>query len=72
MPLINTSTLAVKLLLLAWLLSSCGRKGPLFMQQEPAKPIPASVVPAEKKPLDTNSPGQNQPVQTQTESQKTP
>lgn len=72
MPLIKTATLALKVLLIIWLLQGCGRKGPLFMQADPAKSAPAIAAPAEKKAIDTALPVQSQPSQTQTESQKKP
>jgi len=67
MTLSKTAAIAAKILLIAALLQGCGRKGPLFMQQEPAKPVPA-----EQKTPATITPAQSQPVQTQTESQKQP
>lgn len=69
MPLYKLAAMALKLLLLSWLLSGCGRKGPLFIQQEPGKPVPVTAVPAEEKPLDTISPIHSQPAQTQTQTQ---
>lgn len=54
MPMFRTSIAAALLLLV--LLQGCGRKGPLFMPQVPAKPAPAA--PAQ--------PAQSQPEQTQT------
>ena len=72
MPLFKTAALALKMLFLVWLLLGCGRKGPLFMQQEPVKPGSATTLPADKQPLDTIMPVQSQPAPTQTESQKKP
>lgn len=72
MPLIKTAALALKILLLAWLLSGCGRKGPLFMQQEPVVPGSVTTIPAERQTLETIIPAQSQPAQTQTESLKQP
>lgn len=70
MTLSKTAAIAAKILLITSLLQGCGRKGPLFMQQDPAKPVP--VIPAEQKSLNGNTPIQSQPVQTQTESQAKP
>jgi predicted small lipoprotein YifL len=72
MTLSKTAAIAAKILLIASLLQGCGRKGPLFMQQEPAKPLPAGAVPAEQKTPASITPAQSQPVQTQTESEKQP
>jgi predicted small lipoprotein YifL len=63
---------ATAMLLLAVLLSACGRKGPLYMQQAPVQPAPASNLPIEQKPVSPNLPVQSQPVPTQTEDQKKP
>jgi len=72
MPMIKVATLALKVLLIAWLLQGCGRKGPLFMQQAPVKPATMTVAPAEKTPQEPVLSAHSQPVQTQTESQKQP
>ena len=47
-------------LLLTMLLYGCGRKGPLFMQPVPAKPVPVAQPQAEQTP----------PTENQTESKK--
>ena len=70
MTLSKTAAIAAKILLVTLLLQGCGRKGPLFMQQDPAKPLP--IAPAEQKSLNGATPIQSQPAQTQTESQKKP
>lgn len=70
MPLFKTTAAAI--LLLALLLTACGRKGPLYMQQAPVQPAPASELRIEQKPLNPNLPVQSQPVPTQTEAQKKP
>jgi len=67
MPLSKTVATAAAILLIASLLQACGRKGPLYIQQKPAKP--AVAAPAEQKPA-TVPPAQSQPVQPKTESQK--
>ena len=72
MTLSKTATIAAKIVLVSALLQGCGRKGPLFMQQEPAKSVPVAIDPAEHKFPDGVKPIQSQPVQTQTESQKKP
>lgn len=63
---------AATILLVAFVLQGCGRKGPLYMQQIPVKPEPAADAPAEQNTANRISPIQSQPVQTQTESQKQP
>lgn len=66
------------LLLLALLSQGCGRKGPLYMPQEPAKPVPTlqtlPVQPAVTNQIDPNQtmpsqmmPGQILPSQTEPE-----
>ena len=47
-------------LLLILLLQGCGRKGPLFMEPVPAKPVPVAQPQAEQTP----------PTENQTESKK--
>ena len=37
-------------LLLFFVLQGCGRKGPLFIQQEPAKPVPIATPQPESAP----------------------
>jgi predicted small lipoprotein YifL len=58
---------AVMLLLIALLLPGCGRKGPLYIQQEPVKPTPVVNTPTEQKSTNPNLPIQSQPVPTQTQ-----
>ncbi len=75
MPILKTTTAVMLLLML--LLSACGRKGPLYMQQAPVKPAPATEMRIEQKPASANLtvPNlavQSQPVPTQTEAQKKP
>ena len=53
---ISRAAFAGILLLLVLLLQGCGRKGPLFMSQEPLIPVPV----AQAKP----EPAQSAPVQT--------
>ena len=57
---ISKTATAATLLLLALLLQGCGRKGPLYIQQEPAKPVPAAKT----------HPAPNQTMQNQPESNK--
>jgi len=71
MPMSKTAAAAM-MLLLALLLSGCGRKGPLYMQQAPVKPVPAANTPTEQKPISPDLSIQSQPVPTQTDSQKRP
>ena len=60
------------MLLLMFLVSACGRKGPLFMQLAPAQPAPAAEMRIEQKPASPNLPVQGQPVSTQPEAPKKP
>ena len=60
---------AVTLLLLALLVSSCGRKGALFM---PVKPAPVSNALPASKPGNPGLPIQSATLPTQSESQKQP
>ena len=55
MPIFRTVFAGI-LLLLVLLLQGCGRKGPLFMSQEPLKPVPAEQARPEQ--------AQSAPVQT--------
>jgi predicted small lipoprotein YifL len=66
MSMSKTAT-AASLLLLALLVSGCGRKGPLFM---PVKPAPAGSVLPVPKPADPDPSIQSSPLPTQSESQK--
>lgn len=59
MPMSRTAIAGI-LLLLALLLQGCGRKGPLFMPQVPAKPVPAAQAQPEQ-----SQPGQSQAVPNQ-------
>lgn len=70
MPILKTTTAVMLLLVL--LLSACGRKGPLYMQQAPVQPAPATELRIEQKPASANLPVQSQPVPTQTEDPKKP
>lgn len=72
MSITKTASAATMLLLAAFMLTACGRKGPLYMQQAPAKPAPAAIAPTELKPGSPELSIQSQPVPTQTESQKKP
>ena len=72
MSITKTASAAMMLLLAAFMLTGCGRKGPLYMQQAPAKPAPATIEPTEQKPVSPDLSIQSQPVQTNTESQKIP
>lgn len=51
------------LLLSALLLQGCGRKGALFMQQEPVNPAPAAQAQPEQSPAISNqtAPSQTEP-----------
>jgi predicted small lipoprotein YifL len=64
----KTAATAAAILLIASLLQACGRKGPLYIQQAPAKP--AVAAPEEQKPATAVPSTQSQPVQPKTESQK--
>jgi len=68
MSISKTARIAVGILLIPSLLQACGRKGPLYIQQAPAKP--AVAAPAEQKPAIVVPPAQSEPVQPKTESQK--
>jgi predicted small lipoprotein YifL len=69
---ISKPVFAGTMLLLVLLLQGCGRKGPLFMPQAPAKPVPAAPSqPAHSQPEQTQAvpvqmtPGQIIPSQTE-------
>jgi len=69
MPISRTAFAGI-LLLLVLLLQGCGRKGPLFMSQEPLLPVPAEQTKpeqAQSAPVQTN---QSQPVPNQSETTK--
>jgi predicted small lipoprotein YifL len=61
--LILKSGTAAMLLLLTLQLQACGRKGPLFMPQAPAKPAPeVQAQPSQTQPVPTSTvPGQITP-----------
>jgi predicted small lipoprotein YifL len=67
--LITKTAISGMMLLLILQLQGCGRKGPLFMPQEPAKPVPATktqteqAIPAAPKlpPPDQTIPSQTEP-----------
>lgn len=67
-----SKTMTAVMLLLMFLLSACGRKGPLYMQQAPAQSAPATEMRIEQKPASANLPVQSQPVPTITETPKKP
>jgi predicted small lipoprotein YifL len=66
--LITKTAVAGMMLLLVLQLQGCGRKGPLFMPQEPAKPVPAAKSQAEQTiPAAPRLPAPDQIIPSQTE-----
>lgn len=63
----SMSKIAVVTVLLLFVFSAqgCGRKGPLFMQPIPVKPVPDTVTPTVQKQS-----GSNPVIQSQPESEK--
>lgn len=65
--LITKTAIAGMMLLIALQLQGCGRKGPLFMPQEPAKPVPAAKTQAVQTPAAPKLPAPDQIIPSQTE-----
>lgn len=58
------------MLLLVLQLQGCGRKGPLYMPQEPVKPVAESKVKAEQVATEPNQSVPNQTIPSQTDLKK--
>jgi predicted small lipoprotein YifL len=65
--LITKTAFAGMMFLLVLQLQGCGRKGPLFMPQETAKPVAAAKAEAEQAPAAPKLPTPGQIIPSQTE-----
>jgi len=69
--LITKTAVVGMMLLLVLQLQGCGRKGPLFMPQEPAKPVAADKTQADQAvPTAPKLPAPDQIIPSQTEPKK--